>query len=86
MISMVRIRELDLDADFSLRGDTLQKAINEDRRNGLIPFYVSSADVTPHTSRDVVLRHCRVSLLEMRAVLFNELDWRVLCMFRCAPR
>ena len=41
MIALVKIRLLDYDSDYSLRGETLQKAIEEDIQKGLIPFYVS---------------------------------------------
>ena len=40
MISMVKIRLLECDRDFSLRGETLDKAVKEDIAKGLIPFYV----------------------------------------------
>lgn len=40
MISLVKMRELDADEEFSLRGETLKKAIEEDRKMGLHPFYV----------------------------------------------
>ncbi|KAK2141738.1 hypothetical protein LSH36_1050g00008 [Paralvinella palmiformis] len=40
MIAMVKMRELDTDDKFSLRGATLQRAIDEDRKLGLIPFFV----------------------------------------------
>ena len=41
MIAMVKIRLLDTDENFSLRGETLENAIKEDRRNGLVPFFVA---------------------------------------------
>ena len=41
MISLVKIRELEIDESYALRGGTLQRAIDEDRKMGLIPFYVS---------------------------------------------
>jgi glutamate/tyrosine decarboxylase-like PLP-dependent enzyme len=40
MICMVKIRFLQYDKDYSLRGETLQQAFDEDIKNGLIPFYV----------------------------------------------
>ena len=43
MISLVKLRLLDCDSDFSLRGETLQKAIDEDIKKGLIPFYVRNS-------------------------------------------
>ncbi|XP_013404119.1 LOW QUALITY PROTEIN: aromatic-L-amino-acid decarboxylase-like [Lingula anatina] len=40
MIGCVKMRHLPTDENFSLRGQTLVKAIEEDRKLGLIPFYV----------------------------------------------
>ncbi|XP_070207311.1 aromatic-L-amino-acid decarboxylase-like [Littorina saxatilis] len=40
MIGFVKMRQLEVDDDFSLRGHVLENAIEEDRRLGLIPFYV----------------------------------------------
>lgn len=65
MLSLVKMREVDIDEHFSLRGSTLQKTIEvnlcnqillkksnvgknsskihqEDKKQGLIPFYVSN--------------------------------------------
>lgn len=42
MIAMVKIRLLETDENFSLRGSTVEKAIKEDKSNGLIPFFVKS--------------------------------------------
>ena len=53
MISLVKIRELNLDENYSLRGDTLQAAIDADRRKGLIPFYVGTC-VLVHVHNTVV--------------------------------
>jgi hypothetical protein len=41
MIAMVKIRLLDPDENFSLRGSTVEKAIKDDRAMGLIPFFVT---------------------------------------------
>ncbi|RNA14764.1 tyrosine decarboxylase-like, partial [Brachionus plicatilis] len=41
MIAMVKIRLLDHDENYSLRGATVEKAIKDDKSNGLIPFFVS---------------------------------------------
>uniref|UniRef100_A0A3B1K409 Histidine decarboxylase n=1 Tax=Astyanax mexicanus TaxID=7994 RepID=A0A3B1K409_ASTMX len=38
LISLVKIRFLETDERFSLRGETLQRAIQEDRRRGLLPI------------------------------------------------
>ena len=43
LIGLVKMRLLPCDDDLSLRGDTLQEAIDRDRKDGLIPFYVSIA-------------------------------------------
>lgn len=40
MISLVKIRLLDTDENYSLRGETLAKAIQDDIDQGLIPFFV----------------------------------------------
>ena len=40
MLGHVRIRLLDIDDKFSLRGNTLQETINKDRADGLVPFFV----------------------------------------------
>jgi aromatic-L-amino-acid decarboxylase len=41
MISFVKLRILEPDDNFSLRGATLRKAMEEDKKNGLLPFFVS---------------------------------------------
>lgn len=40
LISLVKIRFLPTDEHFSLRGNTLKKAIEEDKKRGLVPFLV----------------------------------------------
>ncbi|XP_040458048.1 histidine decarboxylase isoform X2 [Falco naumanni] len=40
LISLVKIKFLPVDENFSLRGETLKKAIAEDRRKGLVPVFV----------------------------------------------
>ena len=40
IISFVEMRFLDVDENISMRGSTLQKQIDEDKKQGLIPFYV----------------------------------------------
>nr|BDD85279.1 tyrosine decarboxylase 1 [Ischnura senegalensis] len=42
MICFVKLRILEPDANCSLRGDTLQRAMEEDIRAGLVPFFVST--------------------------------------------
>lgn len=39
---MVTVRQLDVDENISVRGETLQRAIKEDRAAGKIPFYVNA--------------------------------------------
>jgi hypothetical protein len=41
MIAMVKIRLLETDENFSMRGSTVEKAIKDDRSNGFIPFFVT---------------------------------------------
>ncbi|XP_033099566.1 histidine decarboxylase-like [Anneissia japonica] len=40
LLSMVKLKTLESDKHLSLRGATLKKAIDDDRRKGLIPFFV----------------------------------------------
>jgi hypothetical protein len=42
LLGGVKLRLLPADEKLRLRGETLERAIQEDRRNGLIPFYVST--------------------------------------------
>jgi len=39
MISLVKMRQLDVDENQALRGETLANAMKEDREQGLIPFF-----------------------------------------------
>ncbi|CAF4607858.1 unnamed protein product [Rotaria sp. Silwood1] len=41
LIAMVRVREIPVDENFSLRGKTLDECIRADKEKGLIPFLVS---------------------------------------------
>jgi glutamate/tyrosine decarboxylase-like PLP-dependent enzyme len=41
MIATVKIRLLDTDENYSLRASVVEKAIKDDKINGLIPFYVN---------------------------------------------
>ena len=40
LIAITRIRLLPTDENLSLRGETLRKAIEQDKKDGFIPFYV----------------------------------------------
>ncbi|XP_075923119.1 histidine decarboxylase-like isoform X4 [Petromyzon marinus] len=40
LMSLVRVRSLPTDLEFSLRGETLRRAVDEDRAQGLVPFFV----------------------------------------------
>lgn len=42
LISLVKMKFLPVDENFSLRGETLKKAIAEDRKKGLVPVFVCS--------------------------------------------
>lgn len=41
LISLVKMKFLPVDDNFSLRGEALQKAIQEDKERGLVPVFVS---------------------------------------------
>ena len=41
VIAMVKLRHLPSDEKLSLRGEALKTALEQDRKRGLIPFYVS---------------------------------------------
>uniref|UniRef100_A0A8C5SA48 Histidine decarboxylase n=1 Tax=Laticauda laticaudata TaxID=8630 RepID=A0A8C5SA48_LATLA len=41
LISLVKMRFLPVDENFALRGETLSKAMEEDRSRGLVPIFVS---------------------------------------------
>ena len=43
LLAEVHMRKLESDNHFRLRGETLRKAIEEDKAKGLIPFFVSIA-------------------------------------------
>ena len=40
LIAMVKVRQLAVDEHYSLRGKTLDECVKEDRKKGLIPFFV----------------------------------------------
>ena len=41
MIGLVKLRLVPSDENLSLRGTALKEAVNEDKKEGLIPFFVS---------------------------------------------
>lgn len=41
LISLVKMKFLPVDDNFSLRGEALKKAIEEDKKRGLVPVFVS---------------------------------------------
>uniref|UniRef100_A0A3Q3XL36 Histidine decarboxylase n=1 Tax=Mola mola TaxID=94237 RepID=A0A3Q3XL36_MOLML len=45
LISLIKIRFLPTDEQFSLRGDALKKAIQEDKKKGLVPLFLTSHPV-----------------------------------------
>ncbi|XP_050413559.2 aromatic-L-amino-acid decarboxylase [Patella vulgata] len=68
MIGFVKMRQLDVDENFALRGHVLERAIEEDRRLGLIPFFVSGTlGTTACCSFD--------NLAELGEVCANENIW-----------
>jgi hypothetical protein len=55
LLGGVKLRLLPADENLRLRGETLELAIQEDRRNGLIPFYVSMLTIHSNSTRLVSL-------------------------------
>lgn len=49
LITLVKMRFLPTDEQFSLRGDTLKQAIQEDKALGLVPFMVGISQDTDQT-------------------------------------
>ena len=41
LIGLVKVRYIESDENLSLRGDKLKEAIEADRKNGYVPFFVS---------------------------------------------
>ena len=41
LIGLVKIRYIETDDNLTLRGDKLKEAIEKDRENGYVPFFVS---------------------------------------------
>lgn len=67
-IGFVEMRLLDCDKKVSLRGETLQRAIDQDKRDGKIPFFVASTmGTTVCTSHD--------NLQEIGKICENEGLW-----------
>ena len=61
LLGGVQFRSLPIDEEYKLRGSTVAEAIDEDRKKGLIPFYVSFLHKRIHVSlnfvRAVLLLH-----------------------------
>lgn len=53
MITLIKMRFLPTDEQFSLRGDTLKQAIQEDKARGLVPLMVCEiVKLLPYTGLD----------------------------------
>lgn len=59
MIGFVKLRILDTDEKFQMRGSVLAAAIEEDRKAGFIPFFVSKLSVGARASLPSVPRAFR---------------------------
>jgi hypothetical protein len=57
LLGGVKLRLLPADENLRLRGETLECAIQEDRRNGLIPFYVSMLKIRTNSTSVSVIRN-----------------------------
>jgi len=64
LLGGVKFKSLDVDDRFRLRGDTLERAIREDREKGLIPFYV----VATHGTTSV----CSFDVLEVWYLIITD--------------
>ena len=47
LIGLVKVRYIESDENLSLRGDKLKEAIETDRENGYVPFFVSTYSLAP---------------------------------------
>ena len=59
LVGLVKIRYIESDENLSLRGDKLTEAIDMDKSNGLIPFFVSSRGGSGPTRHAAM--HCQNS-------------------------
>lgn len=71
LIGLVRMRFIEADENLSLRGMALQEAIEEDIKNGLIPFWVSLFETLAITLRKLLPNDQQVELYEVE----NCIDW-----------
>lgn len=53
LLGGVKLRNLQPDSNRRLRGDIVREAIEEDLRNGLIPFYVSFFTSTSYKTKAI---------------------------------
>lgn len=74
LIGAVKVRLLETDEKFSLRGETLQRAIEKDREAGLIPFFVRSHNFTiiiPQKRRTLIT-HDGISCNSRGSIIEND--------------
>lgn len=74
LIGAVKVRLLETDEKFSLRGETLQRAIEKDREAGLIPFFVRSHNFTiiiPE-KRKTLITHDGISCNSRGSIIEND--------------
>lgn len=45
LIGLVQMRYIESDSELSMRGDALLEALTRDRAEGLLPFFVSFANI-----------------------------------------
>ena len=80
------MRLLPVDDSLSLRGETLQEAINKDREDGLLPFYVrsfiSNAQAHGHTFTSDITGLSYL-LLIISALYSCHIYILLLCMMPC---
>lgn len=73
MITLIKMRFLPTDEQFSLRGDTLKQAIQEDKERGLVPLMVCEiVKLLPYTRLDNLTQ-----INHFRALFGNVNDLKV---------
>jgi len=70
LLGGVKLRLLAADENLRLRGETLERAIQEDRDKGLIPFYVSTAS-TDFLGLVLLCEFMYTAIYVAKCILFN---------------
>ena len=71
LIGLVKIRYIETDDQLSLRGDKLREAIDNDRKNGYVPFFVRSF-LLVEESHKYLCDYKKLSILEWTLFCKND--------------